>query len=107
MIFPKPRLKTLAIAAVAAAAALPLSTFGAPDAAAQEASITVRAGPAYDGYYYDDYYYEPGYRTRYSYDDGPVVVDRVYRNDRDNLRTDRRVRRFIMRQREERAGGEN
>ena len=100
-------MRALALTTASLALALPAALSAATDARAQEASITVRTGPAYGSY--DEYDYGPGYRSRYySYsDDEPAAVDRAYDYDRDNLRTDRSVRRFIDKQRDERGGGEN
>ncbi len=102
MIFEIKSAKSLAFAAAVIGLAAPAMVYAPQEALAQSASITVRTGPAYAyDYGYGGTYYEPGYRTGYYYGDEPVAVDRVYNYDRDNLRTDRRVRRFIDREREE------
>lgn len=102
MIFDVKTVRPLALAAAVIGLAIPAVMFVPGKAEAQSASITVRTGPAYaHDYGYADRYYEPAYGADYYYADEPVVVDRVYAYDRDNLRTDRRSRRFIDKEREE------
>lgn len=102
MIFDMKSARPLVLAAAVIGLAIPAAVAVPGKAEAQSASITVRTGPAYAyDYGYGGTYYEPGYRTGYDYADEPVAVDRVYTYDRNSLRTDRQVRRFIDKEREE------